>query len=210
MFYTLASRVPLISNSSNRKFFKIFLIGSIIYILLHYYLYLSERWFVLEKLKPYLYYVMVVDLAVAYFMIKWNNSSEYDLDEDKQSESGYTKDQKMEIEKNLQELRKMQSTQVEQHRQKLLPSQEMSEHLGSSQALHNKEKDDDTGTVSQKSPFMTKKQIEKEEFKKEKNEVKSKSSNSHDKPQLKSPKEKYKKKKVIESDTDINVYMGKN
>lgn len=204
MFYTLASRIPLISNGSpDGKFFKIFLIGSLIYILLHYYLYSAERWFILEKLKPYLYYVMAIDLAIAYFMSKWNAPSEDDLEEEKQQDDGYTRDQRQEIEKNLQDLRRMQSMQAEQHRQKMLQERER----------QKGQEADNSGTASQKSPFMTREEVEKEEKEvKSKKSKSSKSSSSHDEqpiePEPKEKKEKYKKKKVIESDTDINVYMG--
>jgi hypothetical protein len=203
MFYTLASRIPLISNSSSDgKFFKIFLVGSLIYILLHYYLYSAERWFVLEKLKTYLYYVMAIDLAVAYFLSKWN-APEDDTDEEKQSDDSYSRDQRLEIEKNLQDLRRMQSMQAEQHRQKMLQEREKM----------REQDDENAATASQKSPFMTREEAEKEgKDTKSKHSRKSKSSSSHTE-KAEEQKDKYKKKqkdRQVETDTHIDVYMGSN
>lgn len=72
MFYTLISKLPFMANDkSPRKIFKIFVIGSIFYALLHYYLYSSEFSGLLGKAKSYLYYVMAADFAVAYVLTKF-------------------------------------------------------------------------------------------------------------------------------------------
>jgi hypothetical protein len=212
MFYTLASRIPLISNSkSDGKFLKIFIIGSLAYILLHYYLYSGERWFLFEKLKTYLYYVMTIDLAIAYFLSKWNTPQEDDSDdEEKQNEDSYSRNQRLEIERNLQELRRMQSMPAEHHRQKVLPEYPDSRNRVSQE---KKEDVDNSGTSSQKSPFMTREEVEKEEKEeKEANESKKTKSVSSSKaedvepPKVKKVKKSKKSKDVVETDTHIDVY----
>ena len=72
MFYILTSKIPYISNdSSDKKFLKIFIIGSIIYILLHYYLFRYERGNSIDKYRKYIYYVMFADLSITYLLVNY-------------------------------------------------------------------------------------------------------------------------------------------
>ena len=76
MFYTLISQTPFINNDiSSKKIFKLFLIGSIIYIALHYYLFSSPRG-ILDNYKRYVYYVMAFDFLTAYLLTTFFGRSE--------------------------------------------------------------------------------------------------------------------------------------
>ena len=109
MFYTLISK--LVSRES-LSLFKVFLFGSILYILLHYYLYSFNTITFLDQYKSYLYYVVLLDLGVSYYMIKSSkHSSHKSSNED--SEKKYSKEKTDEINKTLDELRKLQAEQLE-------------------------------------------------------------------------------------------------
>lgn len=111
MIYTIISRIPMItSDSSSRRYFKIFLFGSLVYILLHYYLHAQERWEILEKLKGYLYYIMVIDFLIACAWAKFSGSSDDTDTEENETHRGqkFTNEEQDEIERNMQELRRMQ------------------------------------------------------------------------------------------------------
>jgi hypothetical protein len=72
MFYTIISKLPFISSDkSSRKFFKIFVFGSLLYILLHYYLFANAQEGILDMVKTYIYYAMVADLVTAYALETW-------------------------------------------------------------------------------------------------------------------------------------------
>lgn len=72
MFYTIISRIPHFTNdTSKNKFLKIFIVGSVLYILIHYYLNIQVRAEILEKTKKYVYYILPVDLATTYILCKY-------------------------------------------------------------------------------------------------------------------------------------------
>jgi hypothetical protein len=95
MFYTITSKIPFISEKNNLLL--IFIIGSIAYILLHYYLWSSQQLLIVNKLRPYLYYILLIDLSIAYYLLKSNI---------KASNKEFTKDEKLEAENDLLELQK--------------------------------------------------------------------------------------------------------
>ena len=72
MFYIITSRIPLISHdNTNRKYFKLFVLGSAIYVVVHYYLYKELRAGFIEKIKKFLYHVMVIDFIIASVLLKY-------------------------------------------------------------------------------------------------------------------------------------------
>lgn len=163
MFYTLISKIPLISGDrTNKKFFKIFIFGSIAYILLHYYLHSGKNNEIMEKIKAYLYYAMVVDLMMAYYLSR----PSIEDDESDNIRDGYSDDQTMEIGRDIEELKKMQMAQTEHNRQNVLEQQ----------YLDMDKKNDTKSKSSQNSPFMTRDEIKENKHKKEK-KVSSESSN---------------------------------
>jgi hypothetical protein len=73
MFYFLSSKVSLISNINDEsRFTKIFIVGTVLYILLHAYLYSSSNQSsdFIVKYSKYLYYIWGADLAITGIMTK--------------------------------------------------------------------------------------------------------------------------------------------
>lgn len=85
MVYTIISKLPFItSDKSNRRFFKIFVFGSLIYILLHYYLYQKDQEGIMDSVKTYIYYAMALDFCLAYALDQWMGNKE---EEEKQEDT---------------------------------------------------------------------------------------------------------------------------
>lgn len=206
MFYTLASRIPLVSgDKTSKNFLKVFIVGSILYVYVHYYLYSGERWYVLEKLKSYLYYVMILDFIITYIIMKWNTPVEED--EELERQANYTAEQKLQNEKDLDELKRM--SQMEAYRRKLEEDQE-----------ENNKQNDKDDSVSKQSPFMTRDEVRSSEQKESKSNThrkKSKettsstsSSSSHTTEKNKRKKKSNKKKIDVETEVNLPIFMGDN
>src|SRR3989344_591394 len=99
MFYTIISKIPFFANDSSKyKMLKIFIIGSVIYVILHYFLYseMLDNISISEKLKQYLYYIMSFDIACAYMSLATpipceNNNENYANDAN--DENGFSPEQ---------------------------------------------------------------------------------------------------------------------
>lgn len=109
MFYTLASRMPIVGKS----FLRIFMFGSILYILLHYYLFSNQRHDIVEKLKDYLYYIMSIDLIIAYFLNRFNRPKK---DDDSDKDKIKSKEEKEQLEKSI-ELLRLRAQMIDQTKQ---------------------------------------------------------------------------------------------
>ncbi|VBB17847.1 hypothetical protein YASMINEVIRUS_310 [Yasminevirus sp. GU-2018] len=126
MFYTLVSRSLITKINTPRDYFYIFLIGSVGYVALHWYLHMEKREGIVEKVREYLYYAMVLDMITAYVLMMLypaksdKKSEENDDSKDKESsnEEQHTPEQKKMIMQKMQEARRMQ-----QMRQKELAEQ---------------------------------------------------------------------------------------
>lgn len=151
MIYTVISKLPFISSdTSNRKIFKIFLFGSLIYALLHYYVFSKTFGKTVEKYKSYIYYFMMIDFAIAYFLSglqKQTKSKDQSNDEnennDDNKENNLEKNleknkladfQKAELEKNYEKIRQLQLMQANAYRQQLFNEQ----HKQDQQSIHSK------------------------------------------------------------------------
>lgn len=68
MIYTIISRLPFIANdNSGNKILKIFVIGSVLYIILNYYVQIQTNDNnIINTLKQWFYYAMAADFAIAY------------------------------------------------------------------------------------------------------------------------------------------------
>ncbi len=83
MFYIIASRIPALAAHPDKKYFRVFLIGSILYVLLHYYLHSVIRTGFLEKLRKFLYHIMGVDYLISIVLLKYVSISKpEELDDD--------------------------------------------------------------------------------------------------------------------------------
>lgn len=122
MLYTIVSKIPFISsNNSKRKILIIFIIGSVLYALLHYYLYSSPINGLFEQLKKYLYYIMAVDFGLAYFLSSKNNN-EHNEDEENQEEYSQEELKMIEME-NIKRMQMMQQMEMQKRQQLLLQAQ---------------------------------------------------------------------------------------
>lgn len=65
MFYYIVSKLPIISSITDGKFFRIFLIGTICYLILHAYLFSksASESEIISKYRHYLYYIWLSDFA---------------------------------------------------------------------------------------------------------------------------------------------------
>jgi len=106
MFYTVASR--LIRTNSPRNNLYIFLAGSICYVIIHWQLHLKTQVGIVEKIRNYLYYVMLADIGIAYALLRFYPRKTVSTNE--------TEDKQ--IAENIEEVRKMQ-----QHRQREIEEQ---------------------------------------------------------------------------------------
>lgn len=71
MLYTIVSRIPVfVNDKSSRKYAKIFMIGAICYIIIHYLLFSFCKGELANKLKNYIYYIIIVDAGIAYLLDK--------------------------------------------------------------------------------------------------------------------------------------------
>ena len=185
MIYTLISKIPFVAKMKSFKFFVIFVLGSIAYLVLHYYLHSSENLGFIDNFKGYFYYLLGVDFMVALTLSRMTSEDEYFEDGE-----GYTKDQRDKIEKKLLELQEIQNkSPAEAYKQKL------------QQLQSNRESEKSKEEESQKSPFVTITDAKKTEQKNESNESEKSSVKKKDKSK------KSKKTKNIEVDTNIPVYM---
>jgi len=114
MFYTLVSRTIITKINSPRDYFYIFLIGSVGYVILHWYLNMDEAEGIMGKIRDYLYYVMVIDAITAYVLMimypaKTDKIIEKDNDNDEsKEEEQYTPEQRKAILQRMQETRRLQ------------------------------------------------------------------------------------------------------
>jgi hypothetical protein len=110
MFYIIASRIPLVySDTTNRKFLKIFILGSLLYICIHYYLHLEVRSGIIDKIKSKLLFVMAGDFAIACALAKFLSpivTTPADGDSEDNDKPKYLANEKERIMKELEERRK--------------------------------------------------------------------------------------------------------
>lgn len=107
MFYTLASRMNI--NGPRNKLY-IFLVGSLCYIVIHWYLHMDTQTNIfMNTMKNYLYYIMVADIVVAcvatYLYPKKN---QIDKAQPEKKTEQYTQEQSLAIAQKMQEARRLQ------------------------------------------------------------------------------------------------------
>ena len=179
MFYTLISQTPFINNDiSSKKILKLFLIGSVLYILLHYYLFSAPRGF-LDKYKRYIYYVMAIDFVTAYILTSiFGNSAEKEYakqvamrnklqqqEEFKQIESKYQQSMKEQHQQNINN----QETELFNKKDSDQPVKNEKLDEKSKESSKNKKTDTESSKTSSSSSKKVKK--EKEESVKDDDEI---------------------------------------
>lgn len=203
MFYTLTSKIPYIeSDNSKRKILKIFLIGSVLYSMLHYHLFSNKSSPLYDNIKKYLYYIMIADFALSYFLMskkcpvnkedkKNNIENKYTVDEIKQIQY-----QQMQRAKMMQDLQRKQILL----NQKTNSSDNEKSDVSEQKKIFKKKTKKDEENVNNE---------EREEKKESKENLKK---NSEDKSDTSNDKKaKFKNKKMSDecSDTHIPVFVKK-
>lgn len=110
MFYTLASKL-VIKGGGKRNFLYVFLVGSVLYVAVHWYLHMEQkRSGFINKIKQYLYYAMAIDLAVAYVLTVMLSSpkTEEEPEPKKKQKKEYTDEEKRAIMARMQEAKRHQ------------------------------------------------------------------------------------------------------
>lgn len=75
MFYSLISKIPYLTESvKDYRMFKVFLVGSVLYLVLHYFLY--SGYMVNINYKWLIYPIMIIDFSIAYWLLSAVNSKE--------------------------------------------------------------------------------------------------------------------------------------
>ena len=107
------------SDNTNRKYFKLFVIGSTVYVFLHYYLNKDLRDGFIEKLRRYVYYVMALDFLIACILLKYLRTAEPEEDDFNELENTENGDKlnQDKLTRELEEQRRLFF--LEQHRQRL-------------------------------------------------------------------------------------------
>lgn len=132
MFYTIVSRTIITKINTPRDYFYIFLLGSVGYIVLHWYLHMDKREGIVEKVREYLYYAMVIDIITTYLLMVFYpvKSDKKDIeDTQKQSDENepeYTPEQKRAIMQRAQEARRLQHMRQKELVERSLPPVERS------------------------------------------------------------------------------------
>jgi hypothetical protein len=125
MFYTLVSRSVITKINTSRDYLNIFLIGSIGYVILHWYLYSEKKEGIMEKLREYLYYMMVVDIVTSYISVTFypsksdkKSSESEELPEDVLPQQQYSPEERQLILQRMQNSKKLQQQKIKDMMQK--------------------------------------------------------------------------------------------
>ena len=227
MFYIISSRIPLISHdNTNRKYFKLFVMGSAIYVCIHYYLHKQLHSGMLEKIKKFIYHVMVVDFIIASILLKYLKISNPEEENDKENENvvGKTNIQNSQTNQTrltaeLEEQRRLflqqhqqrmlEQRMLEENRQKLLEQQRQLEEKQKNTKViedNKKSKKDDKQNVSDKSSDNKKQKKEKSNESSKKSSTSSSTSSSAESSSKKSEKsiKKEEKNKEIKKVKQVN------
>ena len=168
MFYIIASRLPMVySDPKNTRYLKLFVIGSILYLFIHYYLFLESRAFLLELLKGKFYYIMAGDLLIACILTKFLSPRiKVEEDDEDESKNEIPTEDKQKIMRELEEktrylaeLQMIQQQKVLQQqahmKQQMEQMKKSDEALQAQQQTKKKVKSDSTDTTSESSTKST-------------------------------------------------------
>jgi hypothetical protein len=115
MFYILTSKF-LIKKQCERDYLYIFIVGSIFYILIHWYLNKEIRGGTVDKIRNWIYAIMALDAALTYFITKifQNNVKVEDEDEETNTrkDEGLSQEKKQLMIKKLEQAKKLQQLKM--------------------------------------------------------------------------------------------------
>ncbi len=221
MFYTLASKLLIKKGTTSRDYFYVFLMGSIGYIIVHWYLHMDKQDGIMEKIKDYLYGLMLADIVTAGILIKLYPAAEGDSEEDSNTSSNkeqseLTPEQKKLIMQRAQEARKLQQAHAQTQAQAQAKA-DASQTSPLSPLSPSSPSSPITQSPKEKSIFKSEDAPEQNESKTNNKSAesaksnKSKSDKSHESEAGAKTKTLVKKKKVEEDvkDTEIPIYESK-
>lgn len=125
MFFTLVSRTVITQIRTPRDYLYIFLIGSVGYVALHWYLHMEKREGIVEKIREYLYYTMVIDIITAFALsmvyppkpeieASEEESNETNKNENNNNKEEYTEEQKRAIMQKMQDAKRLQQQRMKE------------------------------------------------------------------------------------------------
>lgn len=186
MFFTIISRIPALASEDTNKFLKIFIIGAVLYLLCHYYLFSMEATGLLVNVKKYYYYLMGADFVIAYLATTFLTSKK-DEDKEKEKENDnedkkYSKDERDEIDRAMK---------AQAYRQQLyLAQQQAVAKQLAQQANENKKSDKETHSAKSTKSSTKKEDNDSSDKKSEKvKHKKNKKSNKHEEQETKTKTE---------------------
>ncbi len=136
MFYTLVSRSIITKINCSRDYLNIFLIGSVGYIILHWYLYSEKKEGFVEKIREYLYYMMVVDIVTSYVSVTFYPSkSDKKIESDERQTITQSQQPQMSPEERQLILQRMQNTKKLQQQEIKKSLQKEHDEIGTDQAV---------------------------------------------------------------------------
>lgn len=194
MIYTAISRIPfLASDNGSSKMFKVFLMGSVLYVILHYYLFSASRGAMLDKFKSYLYYGMAADFAVAYI---WATMFRAETDKNTEDDKKFSESERQAIMRNLQ-----------MRHQQLLLEQQKTKHSPFLKKEQNNAQQPSKDENANKEHKNEKEESSKKESPKKHVDKSKTTSSSSSPPPSKNKKNKHKKDL---DDTDIPIFIDKD
>ena len=222
MFYTIVSRSFITKINTSRDYFYIFLIGSVCYVILHWYLHMDKRDGIIEKVREYMYYTMILDGITAYVLMilyppKNNKKNTESVESDREQ---YSPEQKKAIMQKMQEARRLQQLRqrhlVEQENKLITVQQNLQDPEQSKdqqQVPLNKDSIKIVTIDSNKPSIFTKSEKTKESRKTESRKTESRKTESHKTESEKHDKKdnkKINKKEPEIIDTEIPMYVAQD
>lgn len=201
MFYTLTSQFLLKNSGGDKDFLYVFLIGSAMYIAIHWYLHMNEMDGFLGKIKEYLYYLLVVDLVACYTLFKLTPVNVQK--ENEQQITELTVEEKRTILQKMQEAKRMQ-----QLRQKELEAEECNKN-GKCTIFKSKESDDESLNKKNTKKESSESSLSKKKTKKEASDVSLNKKNTKNETSDVSISKVLIKKELLDTDTEIPVFVPK-
>ena len=164
MFYYIVSKIPLIAGiTDDTKLFKIFVIGTICYIILHAFLFSSigEQIEIIQKYRNYMYYLWAADLLVTGGLNKFNEPKPEISDNDNKFIDSDSEDSDSDVsddtispslkQRQLAMIRQQKEQQQLQQTQQTQQTQQSQQKLTREEILRNLEQ-----TRQQSFPFIRK------------------------------------------------------
>jgi hypothetical protein len=187
------------SDNTNRRYFKLFVIGSTVYVFLHYYLNKDLRIGFIEKLRRYIYYIMALDFLIACILLKYLRTVEPEEDDSNELDNNQNVE-KLNQDKLTRELEEQRRIFfLEQHRQRLeqqrLEQQKLEHHKSEEKKEKKHSTNSDKSSESKNSSESDKSsESEKSSKKSSKSNKSSKKSSKSDKSDKSSKSDKSDKK----------------